>query len=127
MCSESAFDEQHPYFDAKSTKDSPKWFVVHVEYRQKFSKLISLKELQRFAKQGGILERLETLKQSRLSVSKVSKKEWDFILSLAPTNDSVPADTAGPSTEVKEGMVSSRIRSQGSDSYCDRIDQRRHW
>lgn len=56
---------------------------MHVEYRQKFDSLIRLKDLQKFSKPGGVLEGMQTLKQSRLSVSKVTKKEWDFIMSLA--------------------------------------------
>lgn len=80
---ESALDPEHPYYDAKSTSDNPKWCKVRVAYRRKFPELIKLKELQKYAKEGGILQNLQTLRQSRLSVSKVSKKEWDFILSLA--------------------------------------------
>ena len=38
--------------------------------------MIKLKELQKFAKDGGILENMQVLKQSRLSVSKVTKEEW---------------------------------------------------
>ena len=38
--------------------------------------MIKLKELQKFAKAGGSLENMQVLKQSRLSVSKVTKKEW---------------------------------------------------
>lgn len=38
--------------------------------------MIKLKELQRFAKDGGILENMQVLRQTRLSVSKVTKKEW---------------------------------------------------
>ena len=45
--------------------------------------MVKLKDLQKFAHPGGMLANLQTLKQSRLSVSKVSKKQWDFILSLA--------------------------------------------
>ena len=84
---ESAFDPEHPYYDAKSTADIPKWCKVRVSFRRKFPELVKLKELQKFAKDGGILENLQTLRQSRLSVSKVSKKEWDFILSLAGGED----------------------------------------
>ncbi|KAL8995181.1 MAG: hypothetical protein Q9169_005040 [Polycauliona sp. 2 TL-2023] len=79
---ESAFDKEHPYYDEKSTRDKPKWCVVHVEFRTKFHEPVALKELQKFAKPGGILEKMQTLKMSRLSVSKVSKKEWDFIHTL---------------------------------------------
>lgn len=38
--------------------------------------MIRLKALQKYAKDGGVLENLQVLKQSRLSVSKVTKKEW---------------------------------------------------
>lgn len=58
-----------------------------MEFRQKFPEIIKLKELQRYAKDGGILEHMQVLKQSRLSVSKVTKKEWDFIMSLVDMDD----------------------------------------
>ena len=56
--------------------------MVHVEFRNKFSDMVKLKELQKYAKDGGVLQNMQMLKQSRLSVSKVTKKEWDFIMSL---------------------------------------------
>ena len=69
-----------------------------MEFRQKFPRLISLKTLQSFAKQGGVLENLQTLKTTRLSVSKVTKVQWDFILGLGDmVNKEVEADAAGPS------------------------------
>lgn len=49
--------------------------------------MIKLKDLQKFSKDGGVLENMQTLRQSRLSVSKVSKKEWDFIMSLVDVED----------------------------------------
>ncbi|MCJ1419013.1 hypothetical protein MMC32_005364 [Xylographa parallela] len=86
---ESAFDTEHPYFDSKSVRDKPKWFVVHVEYRLKFKEIIKLKDLQKFAESGGVLADMQTLRQSRLSVSKVSKKEWDFIRNLAEDDPTI--------------------------------------
>ncbi|MCJ1400676.1 hypothetical protein MMC11_003884 [Xylographa trunciseda] len=80
---ESALDPEHPYFDPKSAKEDPKWSVVHVEYRLKFKEIVKLKDLQKFAQPGGVLKDMQTLRQSRLSVSKVSQKEWDFIWKLA--------------------------------------------
>ena len=90
---ESAFDENHPYHDPNSTRDKPQWDVVHVEFRKKFKDLVKLKDLQKFAKPGGVLENLQTLKQSRLSVSKVSKKEWEFILAQAEIEEEEEEDT----------------------------------
>ncbi|KAJ9605118.1 hypothetical protein H2200_010508 [Cladophialophora chaetospira] len=80
---ESAFDPEHPYFDSKSDRTNPKWEVVHVEFVKKFDNLITLRELKSFAKPGGALENMQTLKQSRLSVSSVSPAEWRFILDHA--------------------------------------------
>ena len=79
---ESALDPTHPYHDPKSTAANLKWCKVHVSFRRKFPKLIKLKELQKYAKDGGVLQNMQTLRQSRLSISKVSRKEWDFIMSL---------------------------------------------
>ncbi|KAL1883549.1 hypothetical protein Plec18167_002553 [Paecilomyces lecythidis] len=79
---ESAFDPSHPYFDPKSSRDKPKWDVVHVEFRRKFNRLVSLNELKERGKPGGPLESLQMLKQSRLSVSAVTAEEWKFIMGL---------------------------------------------
>ncbi|KAL8697670.1 MAG: hypothetical protein Q9224_002197 [Gallowayella concinna] len=83
---ESAFDEEHPYFDPKSTRTNPKWCVVHVEFRSKFHEMVTLKELQIYAKGGKVLENMQMLKLPRLSVSQVSRKEWDFIHTLTDPN-----------------------------------------
>lgn len=86
---ESAFDPEHPYYDAKSDREKPKWELVHVEFVKKFDHLITLKDLRTFSKPGGALEGMQMLKQSRLSVSSVSPAEWRFILELAGENISL--------------------------------------
>ena len=53
---------------------------------------MKLKDLQKYAQEGGVLERMQTLKQSRLSVSKVSKKEWDFIMGLVDVDSTILAE-----------------------------------
>lgn len=78
--------------------------MVHVEFRQKFDSFVRLKDLQKFSKQGGVLEKMQTLKQSRLSVSKVTRKEWEFIMSLAdvetkPREDENETTRAMPATD----------------------------
>ncbi|KAJ5675520.1 hypothetical protein N7462_008417 [Penicillium macrosclerotiorum] len=79
---ESAFDTKHPYHDPKSTRDNPKWVVVHVEFRRKLTKQVTLNELKANAERGKPLENLQTLKQARLSVSSVTPEQWQFILEL---------------------------------------------
>lgn len=49
-----------------------------------------------FAKPGGVLEGMQTLKQSRLSVSKVTKKQWDFVMSLAEEEMEPEASAQNP-------------------------------
>ncbi|KAL4922520.1 PUA-like domain-containing protein [Aspergillus aurantiobrunneus] len=107
---ETAFDPSHPYYDEKSNRESPKWVVVHVEFRRKFDDLITLDELKSHGNAKAPLENLQMLKQTRLSVSAVSPKEWDFIMSLVKESENTEsADDSSKEnvgTEKKEGEPS---------------------
>lgn len=105
----SAFSKDSPYYDSKSDSAKPKWQLVHVEYRGRYAEMVSLRKLQSFAKDGGVLADMQMLKQSRLSVSKVTAKEWRFINSLAgplidplPVSSQIPAETDADVTDRKE-------------------------
>ncbi|KAI0129055.1 PUA-like domain-containing protein [Xylariales sp. AK1849] len=78
----SAHDPKTPYYDASSKPGDPKWSVVHVEFRSKFAQPIELKELREMGKMGSPLESMQMLKQSRLSVSRVSEAEWEYLLGV---------------------------------------------
>ncbi|KAF2734808.1 DUF55-domain-containing protein [Polyplosphaeria fusca] len=80
---ETAFDEKDPYFDAKSKREDPKWYCVGVEFVKKFDDVVDLQRIKGFAGSGGELEGMQLVTNSRLSVSRVSKNEWDFIMGLA--------------------------------------------
>jgi predicted RNA-binding protein with PUA-like domain len=80
---ESAFDSKDPYYDAKSVREKPKWYCVKVEFERKFNDVVDLARIKGFAKKGGELENLQLVTNSRLSVSRVRKEEWDFIVGLA--------------------------------------------
>ncbi len=80
---EMAFDPRHPYYDAKSTRENPKWDIVYVQFVRKFADIVKLSELKTYAEPGGALGKMQMLKQGRLSVSAVAPKEWEFILDLA--------------------------------------------
>jgi len=85
----SAQDPDATYYDPKDTDPAnPKWSVVHVEFRRKFKHPITLKELRDFAATGKELGNMQILKQSRLSVSKVSKVEWEFLLKISEEKES---------------------------------------
>ena len=75
-----AFDQKSRYFDPKSTVESPRWFVVDVQFQEKFSKELSLESLRTIK----ALEKMELLRRgSRLSVQPVRPAEWKRILTLA--------------------------------------------
>ncbi|KAI0475688.1 DUF55-domain-containing protein [Xylariaceae sp. FL0804] len=78
----SAHDPQAPYYDASSKPEDPKWSVVHVRFRSRFAQPIGLKELREMGKPGEPLEHMQMLKQSRLSVSRVSPAEWEYLMDV---------------------------------------------
>jgi predicted RNA-binding protein with PUA-like domain len=73
------FDPKSDYFDAGSKRDEPRWVLVEVKYRRKLERTITLAELKgRKELQDMVLLR----PGNRLSVSPVTKAEWDFVLQL---------------------------------------------
>ncbi|KAI0008260.1 PUA-like domain-containing protein [Xylariaceae sp. FL0662B] len=83
----SAHDPKAPYYDPSSKPQNPKWSVVHVEFRSKFKQPIGLKELREMGRPGNPLENMQMLKQSRLSVSRVSPAEWEHLIDLVKQRD----------------------------------------
>ena len=62
-------------------KKRDKWCVVHVEFRKKLSKPVTRVQLVA-AKEEGPLAKMQEFTAARLSVSKVSEDEWEYIDSL---------------------------------------------
>ncbi|RFU30844.1 hypothetical protein B7463_g5483, partial [Scytalidium lignicola] len=76
-----------PYYDPSSKPDDPKWSVVHVSFRQKLETPITLKDLRELqAQKDSPLANMQMLKLTRLSVSKVSAEEWEFLTGLMEKN-----------------------------------------
>ncbi|KAK5135091.1 hypothetical protein LTR08_005616 [Meristemomyces frigidus] len=72
-------DEGTAYYEPDEEKRD-KWCVVGVQFSKKLTKPVALKELQQYAKEKGVLSEMQLLKQMRLSVGRVSEKEWNFII-----------------------------------------------
>ena len=107
---ESAFEKGHPYYDEKSDRNKPKWECVHVEFMKKFENMVTLKTLRTQAEGNGPLKNMATLRQSRLSVSPVSRTEWLAVLEMAGEEDIEMADDEEEDVEVdddKEGQEAS--------------------
>lgn len=80
--SESARRPGTAYYDPASTKEKPRWGLVHVKFVKKFAVPIYLKELKEMG-QKGELEDMQMLKQSRLSVSRVGAEAWKYLCEVA--------------------------------------------
>lgn len=77
----TAFDPNDPHFDPKSSPENPRWHMVDVRFLRKFKRTITLAELKSYADTK--LKGMQLLRRgNRLSVMSVSKKHWDFILTL---------------------------------------------
>jgi len=75
----TSWDPQDRHFDPRSTPQKPLWFMVDVQFEEKFPCPVPLGSLR------GVrgLEGMELLKKgSRLSVMPVTKEEFDIVASL---------------------------------------------
>lgn len=69
------FDPKNKYFDEKSSEDDPRWFMVDVEFVEKFDHPVSLPEIKDTPALGDMV----LVNNSRLSVQPVTKDEFDLI------------------------------------------------
>lgn len=96
----TAWDPSHPYFDAKTDKDNPKWFMVDVTFQTRASHFVSLALLKRIAassptppadvkyigKDGAsAITAMALINRGRLSVQPVEKIAYTVIQQLAET------------------------------------------
>jgi predicted RNA-binding protein with PUA-like domain len=76
----TAWDKNDDHYDATSTKDNPRWFMVDIRFEQIFKEPLPLEKLRAIA----ALKNMELLRKgSRLSIQPVRKSEFDTILKLA--------------------------------------------
>lgn len=72
---ESQFQRSSKYYDARATREKPRWFNVAVRLRKKLDTPVLLKDL----KVQKALEHMPLFTQSRLSVQTVPDACWDYI------------------------------------------------
>jgi predicted RNA-binding protein with PUA-like domain len=78
----TAFDAKHDHYDPDSDPAAPRWYMVDVKLQQKFDAVVTLETLK--AHGSSKLKNMIVLKRgNRLSITPVTKSEWDFINSLA--------------------------------------------
>ncbi len=76
----TAFNPESKYYDPRSTKEKPMWFMVDVKLVKKFSRFITLEEIKANPK----LKNMLILRRgNRLSITSVTAQEWKAILAMA--------------------------------------------
>ena len=77
----TAFDRKHHHYDPESRPDAPRWYVVDVKLVRKFERIITLEELRQHA-DDELSDFVILRRGNRLSVTPVTRAEWDFVLTL---------------------------------------------
>ncbi|MBP9836496.1 MAG: EVE domain-containing protein [Candidatus Pacebacteria bacterium] len=76
---QTQFDPKSQYFDAKATRDNPRWLGPTVSFRSKFKNLVTLDQIR----QNEIFSNLPLVKKgNRLSVMEISKEHYDRLVNL---------------------------------------------
>jgi predicted RNA-binding protein with PUA-like domain len=75
-----AFKKGHDYFDPKSKKDEPTWFMVDIKFVERFPEVVTLKTLKATP---GLEKMMVTQRGARLSVQPVTPREFEIVRSLA--------------------------------------------
>ena len=75
----TALDPDSDYHDPKSDPDEPRWYLVDVEFVEKFPRLVTLAEIRERPE----LAEMTLLKRSRLSVQPVRQEEFDRVRAMA--------------------------------------------
>jgi predicted RNA-binding protein with PUA-like domain len=75
------FDPKSDYFDAKSTREQPRWDLVDVKFVKKLKRTIALDEIRQHADELGdgfaLIQR-----GNRLSVLPVTAEQWKFLWAM---------------------------------------------
>jgi len=74
-----AWQKGHKYYDPASTKEKPIWYMVDLEFVERFPAVVPLDVLK---KTKGLEQMMVTKKGSRLSVQPVTKAEYDIVVRM---------------------------------------------
>lgn len=76
---DTAWDKKSLYFDAKSKREQPTWFMVDVRFLRTCASIITLKQLKAIPE----LNQMPVVQRgNRLSVQPVSSEDWAFIMRM---------------------------------------------
>jgi predicted RNA-binding protein with PUA-like domain len=73
------FDKKSEYYDARSSKDNPRWYTRDVKFVRRLKRAIPLSELKSTP---GLEDMAVTKKGQMLSITPVTESEWNIVLAL---------------------------------------------
>ena len=76
------FDRGSKYFDAKSPKDEPRWWLVDVGFVDRFNEPVLLSTIKTDKR----LAEMVLVNNARLSVQPVTEREFERVMELAGSN-----------------------------------------
>lgn len=118
LTSDTAFDSSHPYYDPKSDKDAPTWYMVNVRFVSRLKHPVTLAWVKKLAgaaeppegvsyigaKGLKAIKEMPLVNRGRLSVQPVSDEAYDAIVAMGENGgmDELPAPKKGKEKRVKE-------------------------
>lgn len=75
---DTSWNPKSKYYDPKTDPDNPRWIMVEVKFVKKFPAIIPLSELRKAPE---LKEMMILKKGSRLSITPLKKREFDYISS----------------------------------------------
>ena len=70
-----AFEKKSKYYDPKSSRESPRWFMVDVAFVEAFEEVVALDRIRSRPE----LRDMTLLKRGRLSIQPVTREEYQVI------------------------------------------------
>ena len=91
------WDKKSKYVDPRSTKEKPIWFMVDVRFVKRFARIMTREELKR----PPALRGMQLWRRNRLSITTLSKDEFETIVLLGetPRNNTKERKTIVPANE----------------------------
>lgn len=135
----TAWDPSHPYFDPKSDKEKPKWFMVDLKFTTRAQHFVPLSFLRyvgshmvsqsvesipepvRYISQSDIeaIRSMDLVTRGRLSVQRVDKKAWNAIKLLSEQGGweelNIKPEQKRQTTTAASGKKSRKIAAKDKD------------
>jgi predicted RNA-binding protein with PUA-like domain len=95
VCKESypdftSWDKKSNYYDPKSTKEKPRWFMVDLEPVEKLKEIVTLDEVKKNPK---LAEMALIKKGQRLSIQRVTQEEYKIIRDMGHLSPQIEEKT----------------------------------